>query len=90
MNKRQLRMFAASQLICLECRVPFVGLSKDVIKSWAEPAPFTSPGSINWAVDRTYQENIHYCSVECLESAKRRAIQDEIARLRHKQYGRGC
>jgi len=86
----QLKMFAAHQSKCFECRTSFVGLSKDVIRLWPVGDIIASDwlADVNWAVDRTYQENIKFCSTDCLVKYRTREALAEIDRLRHKNYGK--
>lgn len=88
MKLRQLSMFAANQSICLECHVPFVGLSRNVIESWADEYDWLSPSSVRWAADSVYQQNTRFCTAECVALHRRRQVALEIERLQHKNHGK--
>lgn len=88
MKARQLSMLAASQSTCLECRVRFVGLSKDAIKLWADELDWLDVPAVHWAGDRVYQQNIRFCSPECARDHEAREVALEIERIRAKNYGK--
>lgn len=68
---RQAHMFASSQQHCLNCAQSFLPFSKDMIRVWdmdlQEEEDWLT--SRNWAIDRLYQDNLKYCSPNCIEAA---------------------
>lgn len=90
MKMQQLKMLAPSQHKCLFCGSQFVPYGKDMIRWWQVELSIDDwLFSAEWAVDRLYQDNTRYCSVECLDAARAR---EALAQLKttnvYKRYGR--
>jgi hypothetical protein len=87
---KQLKLLAPIQVGCVECRQSFVPCSKDLIRSWEREFNRDAEWlhDIDWAIDRVYQDNLHYCSPECMEKSHVRQAVFELERTRHKSRGK--
>lgn len=76
-----MKLFAPIQAKCWECGVKFVPYSKESIRLWDvdDVDWLAMPSSVNWAVDRTYQENLRFCSTACMYT---KYAKDEIAGIK--------
>lgn len=86
---RQLKLFAAQQAKCWNCGDKFVPYSKESIRLWSDEAPdwLCLPSDVNWAADRTYQENLRFCCTACMYDHYAKEELSGIRRETHKILG---
>lgn len=89
MSKQQ-TWLAPRQVKCLECGTTFVPVSKYTIRQLDKEDTVERDWltSHEWAIDRVYQENLLFCTVECLEKSYLRQLSFEIERIQHKHSGK--
>jgi hypothetical protein len=78
-----MEMFAEGKRVCSECGTKFVPFAKDVFKMWDQELMLEDDWlhSANWAINRVYADNLHFCSPECIETdrIKRHALEIQEA-----------
>lgn len=85
---RQLKLFAPVQGKCWHCGISFVPYAKESIALWHEndDAPIATKADENWATDRTYQENLRYCSTRCLYKKEAQDLAAGLKKPNRKPY----